>query len=766
MRRQRRQGCSMAFVCILLVISLIGGSEAFIVPGSRIRPIPSIPSFSSPASSSSRRSFQPPTTALSSPSRRFPSFASRRLGGRSLTMLKEPQGSDAFARVVEKEGKLSPLAKLHSGPAQILKVTTVPLAAVGGFLATPKGAGGMFRVFGGLVGGLVLKEVNSKLRTMRQAGAEVAVARLLLDYESDIASLTPSAVKAVTAKYDVNYAEHLEIMRTLYTSFLVAMLQWPQVRMQEPASLMDLSAALGLDSSTIGDAHCAAAEEVARMLAEVPLEEREEAWEQGMVGKLLFLSDRLYAQLEEEETREYELGRVTEVLGLTPKEGEERVRSLVLPYYTNIVQNGVTALRTGEAQGGPRDGPTLLEWRQSLGVSETQANGLHAQVFAEEVTRCLEAGQGRIRDGDMERLSSLRKFLGITSLDAERVLEGVTAPMLRQAIVEMLTRLTSTPSDTWPEVLGHVRQRQKELHMVDSALVFHIKDVYRERLKGLVQQANDAALPLETAATAAALGEAGGPPGLAETASKLCKSVGAAMLLMRLMREFLEVNKLEDVMDEDLFHLSFLGLLPGEMTQREREITFRQYVAAVVEAKLVDDEGGNINALGVFLEMDPAYVRYTLKSLVGPIYEEKVREFVVEKEAMTEANQAVLLQLVRDFHVEEADMQRIGLKYYGEKARGFWEKKQEFSEGELGELASLKSFLLLSDRDVDQIHEPLARDAFLQAVQADFARQKKAAEADLTAAPSAPPPPRRVSRPWPGVWVSPRTPATTYWARP
>ncbi len=38
-----------------------------------------------------------------------------------------------------------------------------------------------------------------------------------------------------------------------------------------------------------------------------------------MVSKLLFLSDRLYAQLEEEETREYELGRVTEILGLTPQ---------------------------------------------------------------------------------------------------------------------------------------------------------------------------------------------------------------------------------------------------------------------------------------------------------------------------------------------------------------------------------------------------------------------------------------------------------------
>ena len=54
--------------------------------------------------------------------------------------------------------------------------------------------------------------------------------------------------------------------------------------MHEPTSLVELSAALGLDSSTIGDAHCAAAEEVAKRLAEVPLDEQADCWEQGMVS--------------------------------------------------------------------------------------------------------------------------------------------------------------------------------------------------------------------------------------------------------------------------------------------------------------------------------------------------------------------------------------------------------------------------------------------------------------------------------------------------
>lgn len=33
-----------------------------------------------------------------------------------------------------------------------------------------------------------------------------------------------------------------------------------------------------------------------------------------------------------------------------------------------------------------------------------------------------------------------------------------------------------------------------------------------------------------------------------------------------------QVNNLEEVMDEDLFSLPFLGLLPGELPRRDREV--------------------------------------------------------------------------------------------------------------------------------------------------------------------------------------------------
>lgn len=34
----------------------------------------------------------------------------------------------------------------------------------------------------------------------------------------------------MTSRYDVEYAEHLRIMTSMYTEFLLATLQWPEVR--------------------------------------------------------------------------------------------------------------------------------------------------------------------------------------------------------------------------------------------------------------------------------------------------------------------------------------------------------------------------------------------------------------------------------------------------------------------------------------------------------------------------------------------------------
>ena len=56
-----------------------------------------------------------------------------------------------------------------------------------------------------------------------------------------------------------------------------------------------------------------------------------------------------------------------------------RIQGLVLPYYTGIIKSGIAAIRgdgaAADTAGVPLDGPKLVQWRQSLGVSDAQVGG-------------------------------------------------------------------------------------------------------------------------------------------------------------------------------------------------------------------------------------------------------------------------------------------------------------------------------------------------------------------------------------------------------
>lgn len=60
----------------------------------------------------------------------------------------------------------------------------------------------------------------------------------------------------------------------------------------------------------------------------------------------------------------------------------------------------------------------------------------------------MEAGDGRVRDGDAEVLSKIRGLLGISSFEAERALESITAPLLREVCIYIPSSLPpSLPTD-------------------------------------------------------------------------------------------------------------------------------------------------------------------------------------------------------------------------------------------------------------------------------------------------------------------------------
>jgi hypothetical protein len=158
--KRRSLGGAAGLLAAVLLLAGAQAAAAFIVPvASRIRPVPTGVMHGS-GSMVGYRTVGVPLAALQPPQPRRG----------ALSMLKEPQGSDAFARMLEEEGRLGPLNKLSSGPAKAIKFTSIPLAAVGGFLGVPAAAGPMFKVFGGVVGALALRAGNRRLRKVCYVG--------------------------------------------------------------------------------------------------------------------------------------------------------------------------------------------------------------------------------------------------------------------------------------------------------------------------------------------------------------------------------------------------------------------------------------------------------------------------------------------------------------------------------------------------------------------------------------------------------------------
>lgn len=138
---------------------------------------------------------------------------------------------------------------------------------------------------------------------------------------------------------------------------------------------------------------------------------------------------------------------------------------------------------------------------------------------------------------------------------------------------------------------------------------------------------------------------------------------------------------------------------------------------------------------------------------MGPIYEAKVKAFV-EKNELTPENKQELMRIIKDFRVGDAEVREgggtgrpqsspcfhthgmawlaaqvrsIGVSLYKAKAESLFGEKKYFTEAELASLATLKDFLLLSEADVDRVHEPMAKEDFLRVVDEEFSKQAKAA---------------------------------------
>lgn len=447
----------------------------------------------------------------------------------------------------------------------------------------------------------------------------------------------------------------------------------------------------------------------------------------------------LYSQLEEEETREYEMGRVEQILSVTPEERKERIQGLVVPFYTNVVMSGVVQIRKAKGassddedgevadEDSPRalsskniDGSKLLQWRRSLGLTEVESSRVHSKVFLDEVKRCVKESGEKLTEGQLDLLSKVRGLLSISSFEAERSRETVTSPLLRQAIMDMFVALPSSDADDWKDMMGAIRKRQKELQMVDGAVMFHLKDVFRERLRKLLREAFTLVVAPGGKIQPLAAGQEG----------NLHKAVAATLMLMDLTHDFLDANGVMERVEEDIFDLDFVG---SEFVLKQREILYGRYVESLLKLDLVTTQGDNMKRFADYLKIPADFSKGVLRQLLGPIYEKKAKEFLASN-TMTSDKGEELKQIMVDYHVSEEDVRDIGVQLYEERAKKFFDEggKKGFSDSQLGDLNKVRSFLMLSEFDTDAVHEKIGRDVYMEAVK-DALKKKELSQCEAVA---------------------------------
>jgi len=273
-------------------------------------------------------------------------------------------------------------------------------------------------------------------------------------------------------------------------------------------------------------------------------------------------------------------------------------------------------------------------------------------------------------------------------------------------IKDMVVALATNDANDWKKTMEKIRQRQRELKMVDGAVLFHMKDVFREGLRKLLRET-----------FAVVIGEGGKVLDKYEgQEAKLHKAVAATLLLMDLTHDFLKTVGLLDRIEEDIFDLDFVGST-GEFPLRQREAVYQKYVESLLKLELLTSQGDNLKRFAEYLKLPETFTKAQLRRLLGPIYEAKAKDFLT-KNTLTADKEEELKALKKEYHVSDEDVKEIGINLYEERAKKYFEEggKTGFTTTQLSDLDRVRSFLMLSPQHVYPVHERIGRKVYMGAV--------------------------------------------------
>lgn len=255
------------------------------------------------------------------------------------TVPKTMDASELFEDLFQNSNRAGKvLANLPSAmPMSVLSTyTAVPLLSILAAALCPKHTR-LAQFLAGSLGCLLGTLVGAFLTQAKKDAARCALARLLSLHlkedmpMEDLRTLISSARKRFGVPPNERLSETWEntSLQRVYEELLMSFLDVPEHNADELAMLVRLKEVLELDGIVAGNAH----RHAAQLLVSKGYSGLEGEPMKIATDKLLFLSERIFAEEKPEEAARYEMGRLCAVLQLTKKEAIQRVREVSIELF-------------------------------------------------------------------------------------------------------------------------------------------------------------------------------------------------------------------------------------------------------------------------------------------------------------------------------------------------------------------------------------------------------------------------------------------------
>lgn len=361
---------------------------------------------------------------------------------------------------------------LDSFPKQLPMVllstyTAVPILSAAAAALCPNPARPV-RALAAALGCLVGTVAGSFLDRAKKDAARVSVLGLLAAQFKEATTISElrASVEAARRRFGVGVGskggETFEdtALRGIYETLLNELLDGPEHDAADLPNLQRLKAALALDAIVVGIAH----RRTAQVLASKGYGGFEDEEIRVAVNKLLFLSERAFADDEPEEARLYEMSMLRKALKISDKEAKRRIKEVSTALYQKAlggVKDQVDAATAGALAGAS----------MAFGLPSEEAERMNIETYRQIARDLLSSGRlAADAEGTLERA---RGVLQLSVRDASLAFVDVAGPLLLKHVEQETDGLrheaASAGEERFKQAAATLKVRRDELGLPAAA---------------------------------------------------------------------------------------------------------------------------------------------------------------------------------------------------------------------------------------------------------------------------------------------------------